>query len=129
MQLNEYQDFTDTTAMYNTNIYAYVPHAFADGSVADDLKGVQMSWLYPALALGEEAGEVLGKIAKYVRKGDSDEDGLREVVNKELGDVLYQVAQLARQFGLTLEEIAQSNKKKLEDRQDRGVLIGEGDER
>lgn len=129
MRLNEYQDFTDTTAMYNEGIYAYVPHYFSDGSQADDLKGLQIPWLYPALALGEEAGEVLGKIAKFIRKSDSDVDALREMVKKELGDVLYQTAQLARQFELTLEEIAVDNKAKLEDRMARNVVIGEGDER
>lgn len=129
MLLNDYQNFTDTTAMYNENVYTYVPHYFADGEQAPDLKGVMLPWLYPALALGEEAGEVLGKLAKFIRKGDSDVEGLRELVKKELGDVLYQTAQLARQFDLTLEEIATENKAKLEDRMARNVIIGEGDAR
>lgn len=130
MTLNSYQDFTDTTAVYPVDAYIYLPVIGLDGEeVPHELEGHQIPWLYPALALGEEAGEVLGKIAKFVRKKGRDTDQLRELVKKELGDVLYQVSQLARQFDITLEELAQDNKAHLEDRKDRGVIIGEGDER
>lgn len=130
LTFNQYQDFTDTTAQYNEEVYAYVPSRTSEGELIEyDLQGVRMPFMYPAIALAEEAGEVAGKIAKFIRKRDDDLDGLRDVVLKELGDVLYQVAQTARQFNLTLEEIALDNKAKLEDRAERGVIIGEGDNR
>lgn len=130
ISFDEYQAFTDTTAQYNEGVYAYVPARTAEGDIIEyELKGLQMPWIYPVIALGEEAGEVLGKVAKFIRKSSDDEDGLRELVKKELGDVLYQVAQTARQFHLGLEEIALDNKAKLEGRVERGTIIGEGDER
>lgn len=130
INFNQYQDFTDTTAQYNEEVYAYVPSRTAEGELIEyDLQGLRMSWMYPAMALAEEAGEVAGKIAKFIRKRDDDVDTLRENVKKELGDVLYQLAQTARQFNLSLEEIALDNKAKLEDRAERGVIIGEGDDR
>ena len=88
-----------------------------------------LHYLYPVLALAEEAGEVAGKVAKYIRKSDTDYHTLREAVGKELGDVLYQLSEAARQFGYTLDEIAEGNVAKLTDRQARGVLVGEGDNR
>ena len=48
---------------------------------------------------------------------------------KELGDVLWYVAQLATELDLDLDEIAARNLEKLLSRQRRGVLSGSGDDR
>jgi NTP pyrophosphatase (non-canonical NTP hydrolase) len=48
---------------------------------------------------------------------------------KELGDVLWYVAQLASELELDLDEIAEENLQKLLSRQRRGVLSGSGDDR
>lgn len=82
--------------------------------------------LYPVLGLAEEAGEVVGKVAKAIRK---DKPVDREALKKELGDVLWQLAAVATTFDLDLFDIAVSNIAKLEDREYRGVIIGEGDDR
>jgi NTP pyrophosphatase (non-canonical NTP hydrolase) len=50
-------------------------------------------------------------------------------INKELGDVLWFVSEMAYVLGLELEDIAQGNLQKLADRQQRNVLKGDGDER
>lgn len=89
------------------------------------------AWLaYPALGLAGEAGEV----AEHAKKAIRDDGGLvneerRAAMAKELGDVLWYVAQLATELGLDLEEIAKQNLEKLLSRQRRGVLSGSGDER
>jgi NTP pyrophosphatase (non-canonical NTP hydrolase) len=89
------------------------------------------AWLaYPALGLAGEAGEV----AEHAKKAIRDDDGQisaerRGALAKELGDVLWYVAQLASELDLELEEIAQGNLEKLLSRQRRGVLSGSGDER
>lgn len=99
---------------------------------------------YPLCALGEEVGEVMGKIAKFGRKNNmsmeqvinavanpqtSTVQELREQVGKELGDVLWQWSVLAAALGFTAYDIAAGNLIKLQDRQTRGVLNGEGDNR
>jgi NTP pyrophosphatase (non-canonical NTP hydrolase) len=89
------------------------------------------AWLtYPALGLAGEAGEV----AEHAKKAIRDDGGVlsderRAAMSKELGDVLWYVAQLASELGLELDEIAQANLEKLLSRQRRGVLSGSGDER
>ncbi|MCW3068345.1 MAG: hypothetical protein JWL67_970 [Solirubrobacterales bacterium] len=50
-------------------------------------------------------------------------------MSKELGDVLWYVAQIASELGLDLDQVAEANLEKLLSRQRRGVLSGSGDER
>ena len=108
MELSEYQRASRRTAEY--------PRA---------------AWLaYPALGLAGEAGEVAEHAKKAIRDdaGEVSEER-RAAMAKELGDVLWYVAQLASELGLDLDEIAQGNLEKLLSRQRRGVLSGSGDER
>jgi NTP pyrophosphatase (non-canonical NTP hydrolase) len=89
------------------------------------------AWLsYPALGLAGEAGEVAEHAKKAIRDdGGTVSEQRREALSKELGDVLWYVAQLASELDLDLEEIAQGNLDKLLSRQRRGVLSGSGDDR
>lgn len=82
--------------------------------------------VYPTMGLASEAGEVAGKVKKYIRDGgEFPVDDLK----KELGDVLWYVAVLAGEFGIKLSDVANANAKKLIDRSARGVLSGSGDNR
>jgi len=47
----------------------------------------------------------------------------------ELGDVLWYVARLAMELGVSLDDVAQLNLEKLSDRAARGVIGGSGDHR
>jgi NTP pyrophosphatase (non-canonical NTP hydrolase) len=84
--------------------------------------------VYPALGLASEAGEVAGKVKKYMRDGGSF-IMLRDQLKDELGDVLWYIAAIARDLDLTLDEIAEHNNKKLIDRMNRGAIAGSGDNR
>lgn len=110
-----------------------------------------MNDTYLLFGLMAEVGELADKVAKAKRKvvlsishdrilpttptGELTLDGTPEFEEfvkgfvKELGDVLWFVALIARHAGLTLEEIAQLNLDKLADRAKRNVIIGEGDNR
>ncbi|HKI56995.1 MAG TPA: nucleoside triphosphate pyrophosphohydrolase family protein [Trueperaceae bacterium] len=90
--------------------------------------------LYPTLKLAGEAGEVAEKLGKLMRDeglrpGGALTEGQREALAKELGDVLWYVANLAGDLGLSLEQIGRTNLAKLASRRDRGVLQGSGDDR
>jgi NTP pyrophosphatase (non-canonical NTP hydrolase) len=89
------------------------------------------AWLaYPALGLAGEAGEVAEHAKKAIRDdGGEISEERRAAMAKELGDVLWYVAQLASELGLDLDDVAQANLDKLLSRQRRGVLSGSGDER
>jgi NTP pyrophosphatase (non-canonical NTP hydrolase) len=89
------------------------------------------AWLaYPALGLAGEAGEVAEHAKKAIRDDEGKvSDERKAAMSKELGDVLWYVAQLATELGLDLDEIAAQNLEKLFSRQARGVLSGSGDDR
>ena len=88
------------------------------------------NFIYPALGLAGETGEVLEKIKKIIRdKGGELDEEMRKKIAKELGDVLWYIAQLCTELGLSMEEVARKNLEKLFSRKARGTLHGEGDER
>lgn len=99
---------------------------------------------YPFVALVEEVGEVMGKLAKFNRKnnlnlatsihraayyGGDDYVELNASLKKELGDVLWQLQACCSELGFSLEEVAIENLRKLSGRNERGTIVGEGDER
>ncbi len=87
-------------------------------------------FIYPTLGLVGEVGEVAEKVKKIFRdKGGTVDAETRAAVEKELGDVLWYMAQLATELGLSLDDVAAGNIKKLLSRLDRGTLHGDGDER
>ena len=109
MTPNEYQDRALDTAIY--------PNRGAN-------------FVYPALGLMGEAGEVSEKLKKVIRdEGGVLTDTTRDAVAKELGDVCWYVAVLAAELDYDLEEVMQINIDKLASRQQRGVLSGSGDNR
>lgn len=109
MTFAKYQEETAKTALYPKLMH---------GSV------------YPALGLAGEAGEVAEKIKKLVRDDNGQvTDEKKADIEKELGDVLWYVSQIASEFDLSLSTIASSNISKLRDRKKRGKLKGSGDNR
>lgn len=86
--------------------------------------------IYPALGLGNESGEVLGKIKKIFRDkgGEFSKEDLEDI-KAELGDVLWYLSQIASELNLNLEQVAKENIKKLYSRKKRGKIQGSGDKR
>lgn len=86
--------------------------------------------IYPTLGLCGESGEVAEKIKKVIRDKNGIVDGeTKKIIQKELGDVLWYVAQLATELNLSLDDIAQSNMQKVYSRLKRNKLGGNGDNR
>ena len=85
---------------------------------------------YYTLGLCDESGEVAGKIKKLYRDYDGKlTEEYKKEIAKELGDVMWYLAQLCSRLNLTLEEVAQMNIDKLASRLERGHITGNGDNR
>jgi len=82
---------------------------------------------YLFLGLVNEAGEVAGVIKKAIRDNEGHVNSI--LLSKELGDVLWYISEIANRYGINLEHVLEANIAKLQDRKERGVLGGSGDER
>lgn len=113
MTLEEYQKQAMTTCMASSENFSYM-----------------------FLNLVGEVGEFASKVAKAIRKnqisvvyneivGTTDDEELQ----KEAGDILWQLSGLCFVMGWKLEDIAQQNLDKLASRQQRNVIDGSGDNR
>jgi len=102
MLLNEYQELAFKTAMETAKNPAYM-----------------------VSNLTSEAGEVAGKYAKWIRDGVLDEEGMQ----KEAGDVLWQIAGLSTVMGWSLADVASKNLQKLAARKLNNSIGGSGDSR
>lgn len=103
MQLNEYQEWTKTTAIY--------PPDFA--------------LMYLLLGLGSEVGEVQDKIKKFIRDDTLDS----EAFLLEVGDCFWYLVRILDEVGVSAEDVLQMNHDKLESRKKKKTLKGEGDYR
>ncbi len=111
MEFDDYQKLASRTALYNSDDPIYI-------------------LMYVCLGLVGEAGETIEKVKKIVRNDrGAITDEKRDDLKKELGDVLWYLSELARALGIDLNDVAEANIKKLADRNARGVLKSEGDNR
>lgn len=99
--------------------------------------------LYMMMGLCEEVGELQGKFSKGIRKKHIEATSLNnfrcfdmeyneyeewlELVQKEVGDVLWMVAGFCNVMGWSLEEVAKLNLDKLAARKAVGTIDGNGD--
>ncbi len=113
MDFNEYQKQSRVTATY-PNIGDNVP--------------------YITLGLVGESGEVAEKVKKLIRDydfkhvSDINDEQKKELI-KELGDILWYIAQFATELDVTLEHVAHTNIEKTHSRLERQQLHGNGDNR
>lgn len=111
MEFNEYQDATDSTAIY--------PGAGSGSPAAIN---------YNVLALSGEVGEIAGKWSKYYRD-ELPLDVVLKLIRAEIGDVLWHLTRLALEVEYDLDDVALDNLDKLQARKKDGTLTGSGDYR
>jgi NTP pyrophosphatase (non-canonical NTP hydrolase) len=105
---NNYQAGAATTAAYPHNI----------------------ALLYVVMGLIGEAGEIANKVKKIYRdNGGLIDLTIKQAIAEEAGDVLWYIARLCSELGLSLEDVAKANLNKLQLRQKNGSIGGSGDYR
>ena len=109
MEFDEYQKATEATAIYPKDV------------------GV----VYTAMGLASEAGEVVGHLKKVFRDeaGGKMSSERRALILGEIGDVLWYCARLSAELGSSLNDVAEANLLKLDMRQQKGTIGGDGDHR
>jgi len=108
MHASDYLDFTNTTAIY--------PGAGSRSS---------LELFYLSLGLASEAGEVAGKVKKFIRDGHYSDSELAD----ELGDCFWYLVRLCKVVNMSPEEVMYKNKLKLLGRKENNTIQGSGDAR
>lgn len=108
MQINEYLELTNETAIY------------PEAGTGNDLE-----LYYLSLGLVSEAGEVAGKVKKLIRDSKLDIGNLAY----ELGDVFWYLVRLCDAIGYAPDDIMLININKLLRRKENDTLQGSGDHR
>lgn len=112
MTLNEYQEKSRKTANY----HGCLSHEDGIG-IPVHVNPKLESLVYCSLGLAGEAGEVVENTKKLLRDDNTQlTEQRREKIISELGDVLWYVANLANSVDAKLEDVAEYNLRKLEER-------------
>lgn len=127
---DRYQEFTRTTAVYpNRNVPCFESASYCTfgltgeaGEIAEKMK--------KRYRLGGPEAFKPGSVVTYAKTGETETyEQFVAAMKKELGDVLWYVAGLSSELGLSLADVAGANVDKLSSRKRRGVLKGRGDDR
>lgn len=129
MNVDEYQDKTQETAMYREGIYSFLLRDL-DAVPKDSLVYRFLRLAYCVGKLNGEAGEVGEEVFKALRDdgGIFTEERLRRI-RKELGDDLWYVSQICNELDFSMSEIMQENIDKLQERKQKNTLHGSGSDR
>ena len=118
----------DLVPGYSFNAYQEDCRHTDVGTAAQDV--LSPGWLYYALGISGECGELTEKIKKLFRdKGGVIDEDFRDDVVKEMGDILWYMARMADAFDIPFGYVAETNSKKLISRMVRGKIHGDGDDR
>jgi NTP pyrophosphatase (non-canonical NTP hydrolase) len=152
-QFEENVGYMDSVDEYGNNIDFY--QKLATRSAIYPGQGTPLGLAYVALKMNGEAGEFAEHVGKAMRddnygpdakrNGRQSSSGYKEWVEysagadltpdrrdlliKEIGDVLWYLSAACNELGISLSDAAVTNLRKLADRSERGKLQGSGDER
>ena len=127
MTLEEYQKQAMTTCMASSENFSYMFLNLV-GEVGEFASKVAKSIRKSEITIGGEAA--VGIIENHpVVNDDTAYHFLCKELQKEAGDILWQLSGLCTVMGWNLEDIAQQNLDKLASRQQRNVIDGSGDNR
>ena len=98
------------------DLNTYQARALATDQVPDGRADtIATSLIVPMLGLAGETGQLLSEYKKHLRDGESHRL-FKERVSEELGDLLWYLSNVASKFDLSLNEIAERNLDKVNDR-------------
>ena len=119
--LNDYQQFVKSTtsreSLYWNNFEKRAKRLYIEDGVNTPLL------LTSAIGAGSECGEFEEIVKKIVFQGKDYNEDSRFHMKRELGDILWYVANAATALGYTLDEIVEGNIAKLESRYPNGFEV------
>ncbi len=134
MNFADYQAAAVKTAIYPLAAEIFYPAlglAGEVGEVAEKMLDMDCPVTkQDVLGMADHAGNAANQVKKILRDnaGNLTEER-KAAIAKEIGGVLWYCAALAYDIGVDLDDIAAKNIQILASRQERGTLMGDGDDR
>lgn len=120
MNFNEYQKKAQTTAQFPTDITLHVSTYYEN----------PLPWIYPAIGLAGETGELLNKLKKVIRDNEGViTENMNMMIIDEIGDVMWYIAMLCNTLGYDMDIVMNRNVSKLAERMKNNTIKGNGDNR
>lgn len=130
MRINTFDDFQKMAldrSIYPEDAQIYYPSMGLTGEVGEVCEKVAE---LTTLRMASHAGQAANQAKKILRDDDGElTEARKAAIGKEIGGVLWYCAALATDLGLNLGDIARENAAILADREERGTLRGDGDNR
>jgi len=119
--LNDYQLFVKSTTSLESSKWNSYEKRAKKLYIEDGLNIPLLSTA--AIGMGSEAGEFQEIVKKIIFQGKEYNEDTRFHMKRELGDVLWYVANAATALGYSLDEIVEGNIAKLESRYPNGFEV------
>lgn len=103
------------------NIYEYEQAVIATSNYKTSVE----SLFVVTVAMVGEVGEYANKIKKASFKETLDNPFVVDDLKSELGDVLWYLTELCHQHGLSLDDVAMCNAKKVTERKNKGLTYNQ----
>ena len=119
IEFSRYEEFVDAVTSDASKDFVYL----ADRLVDLDRKGANIERLLTAgVGINAEGGEFLEIIKKMVFQGKPWNEDNREHLIIELGDIMWYVAQATQALEISMEEVLDTNIRKLSKRYPEGTF-------
>lgn len=128
IDLSTYQDFVISTTSNESRFVDDFMERIDNIGNSDAFINASLL-LTAAIGMGSEAGEFQEVVKKIIFQGKPYTEDIREHLIKELGDVMWYVANAATALDIDLDEVLEQNVKKLEKRYPGGFEVQRSENR
>ena len=127
LDLETYQDFAYFTASDESKIFQKFVDTLKDEQMETDVNLPLL--LTASIGLASEGGEFSEIVKKVLFQGKRMDSGVRFHMERELGDVLWYLANACSALNIDLQQVMEENERKLKARYPEGFSVSRSENR
>lgn len=127
LDLGTYQDFAHYTASDESKVFQKFIDTLTDEQMETDVNIPLL--LTAAIGLSSEGGEFSEIVKKILFQGKRMDSGVRFHMERELGDILWYLANACTALRIDLQQVMEENERKLKGRYPDGFTVNNSEHR